>query len=151
MSPQRPADLVPLADAARAVGRAQAPEYALLAEGLAAAAAHPALARLEPYPCALRGDLVAFIAALSEKDGARDAARGAVHSLGEAGEALRAALGRRFNRASIILVLRRHTRDTGARTRRDHRACIFIILADATVDHVEKTIRLMVAKATMKD
>ena len=76
----------------RAVGRAQAPEYALLAEGLAAAAAHPALARLEPYPCALRGDLVAFIAALSEKDGARDAARGAAHSLGEAGEALRAAL-----------------------------------------------------------
>jgi hypothetical protein len=27
----------------------------------------------------------------------------------------------------------------------------FIIIADATVDHVEKTIRLMVAKATMND
>jgi hypothetical protein len=27
----------------------------------------------------------------------------------------------------------------------------FIILADATVDHIEKTIRLMVAKATMND
>jgi hypothetical protein len=28
---------------------------------------------------------------------------------------------------------------------------VVIILSDATVDHVEKTIRLMVAKATMND
>jgi hypothetical protein len=76
----------------RAVGRAQVPEYTLLADGLAAESAHPALARLDPYPSALRADLLAFIAALSEKDGARDEARGAVLGLGEAGEALRAAL-----------------------------------------------------------
>jgi hypothetical protein len=76
----------------RPSGRAQAPEYTVLADGLADAASDPALARLEPYPAALRADLLAFSAALSDKDGVRDERGNAVRDLGAAAEALRAAL-----------------------------------------------------------
>lgn len=76
----------------RRSGRAQVPEYTLLTDGLAALAEHPALARLSPYPAALRADLLGFIDALGDKDGAHDGASGAVRGLTEAAEALRAAL-----------------------------------------------------------
>jgi hypothetical protein len=73
-------------------GRAQVPEYTLLADGLAALRGDPALARLAPYPEALRADLLAFCAVLSEKEGVRSDARGAVVSVNGAAEGLRDAL-----------------------------------------------------------
>jgi hypothetical protein len=73
-------------------GRAQVPEYRFLIEGLAELADHPALARLAPYPEALRADLAAFNAAVIGKDTAHHGSRTAQRSAAEATAALRAAL-----------------------------------------------------------
>jgi hypothetical protein len=78
--------------ATRPAGRAQVPEYTLLSANLAANADHPALARLEPHPTALRADLGAFLDALRAKTDTHADRRAASGDAAAAAEALRDAL-----------------------------------------------------------
>lgn len=76
----------------RRAGRAQVPEYRLLASGLHAYATEGALVRFAPFVGRLRGDLLRFVEAHSEPAADHSEATDAVRGVTEAAEALRAAL-----------------------------------------------------------